>query len=77
MIKLIKKRDAEWLGNGLGNSSAEWTVKGAEHIEIWKDSLYWNITNTETGAKIGRWLNSRAMAVTLLEALIDEGELTI
>jgi hypothetical protein len=48
MIKLIKKQDAEWLGNGLGNSSAEWTVKGAEHIEIWKDSLYWNITNTET-----------------------------
>lgn len=76
-IKLTKLNASEWAGNGMGNSSAEWAVKGAEHIEIWKDSLYWNITNTETGAKIGRWLNSRAMAVTLLEALIDEGELTI
>jgi hypothetical protein len=31
MIKLIKKRDAEWLGNGLGNSSAECE---RQHIEI-------------------------------------------
>jgi len=77
MIKLIKKQDAEWLGNGLGNQAAQWVVKGAEHIELWKGSTEWNITNTQTGKRIGRWLDTRAMAVTLLEALIAEGELSI
>lgn len=76
-IKLKKINTNEWLGNGMGNSAAQWAVKGAEHIEIWKDSFYWNITNTKTGEKIGRWLNTRAMAVTLIEALIYTGDLEI
>ena len=77
MIKLIKKQDEEWLGNGLGNQAAQWVVKGAEHIELWKGSTEWNITNTQTGKRIGRWLDTRAAAVTLLEALVAEGELSI
>jgi len=76
-IKLTKLNASEWLGNGMGNQAAQWVVKGAEHIELWKGSTEWNITNTQTGERIGRWLDTRAMAVTLLEALIAEGELTI
>jgi len=77
MIKLIKKQDAAWIGNGMGNAAAEWAVKGAEHIEIWKDSIRWNITNTETGERIGRWLDTRQQAVFYLEALVSEGKLSI
>ena len=76
-IKLKKLKASEWLGNGMGNASAEWVVKGAEHIEVWKGSTEWNITNTQTGERIGRWLDTRAMAVTLLEAMIYTGDLEI
>jgi hypothetical protein len=77
MIKLTKKQNAAWLGNGMGNAAAEWVVKGAEHIEVWKGSTEWNITNIETGERIGRWLDTRQQAVFYLEALISEGELSI
>ena len=34
MLKLTKVKSTEWLGNGMGTASAEWVVKGHEHIEI-------------------------------------------
>ena len=76
-IKLTKVSASEWAGNGMGNSAAEWAVKGAEHIRIWKGSTYWNINNTETGERIGRWLDTRANAVTLLDAMVYTGSLKI
>ena len=36
MIKLTKKSDAFWAGNGFGNEAAEWVVKGAEDIVVRK-----------------------------------------
>ena len=76
-IKLKKLTSREWLGNGMGNASAEWVVKGAEHIHVWKGSTEWNITNTQTGERIGRWLDKRWMAVYLLEAMVSTGDLEI
>ena len=33
-IKLTKARSTVWRGNGMGTDSAEWVVKGAEHIAV-------------------------------------------
>ena len=33
-VKLVKSAPAGWGGNGFGNHSAEWAVKGAEHIVV-------------------------------------------
>jgi hypothetical protein len=33
-IKLTKTRPTVWCGNGMGTDSAEWVVKGAEHIAV-------------------------------------------
>lgn len=33
-IKLTKTRPTSWNGNGMGTDSAEWVVKGAEHIAV-------------------------------------------
>jgi len=34
MIKLTKTKTTSWNGNGFGSDSAEWVVKGHEHIAI-------------------------------------------
>ena len=33
-IKLTKTRPTVWCGNGMGTDSAEWVVKGHEHIAV-------------------------------------------
>ena len=77
IVKLKKLKSCEWLGNGMGNAAAQWAVKGAEHIHVWKGSTGWNITNTQTGESIGRWFDKRWMAVYLIEAMISTGDLEI
>ena len=51
MIKLTKKADAFWAGNGFGNEAAEWVVKGAEDIVVRKVSGGGWIA-TENGTRI-------------------------
>lgn len=41
MLKLTKSKSTEWLGNGMGTASAEWVVKGHEHIEIRQLGYEW------------------------------------
>lgn len=33
-IRLTKTRETTWCGNGMGMDSAEWVVKGREHIAV-------------------------------------------
>ena len=68
MIKLTKKADAYWAGNGFGNDAAEWVVKGAEHIHVWSSGGgNWNVTNRDTGERILRNKPGKAFTLELLE----------
>jgi hypothetical protein len=40
-IKLTKVRGQSWNGNGMGTDTAEWVVKGAEHIAVLKVADRW------------------------------------
>ena len=40
-IKLTKTRPTVWRGNGMGTDSAEWVVKGAEHITVLQIASGW------------------------------------
>ena len=46
MIKLKKVSDTQWNGNGFGTSTAEWCVKGAENILVYKLGLRWVAADT-------------------------------
>ena len=52
MLKLIKAKNTEWLGNGFGCSSAEWVVKGFEHIAVRKLANRWFAIDLNNNAKI-------------------------
>ena len=41
MVKLTKTKDVCWNGNGFGNSTAVWAVKGHEHIVVEKLLNQW------------------------------------
>ena len=41
MLKLKKVKSTEWMGNGMGTATAEWVVKGHEHIEIRQLGYEW------------------------------------
>ncbi len=41
MIKLTKKKETQWLGNGFGSYNAEWHIKGNESISIRKIGGNW------------------------------------
>ena len=73
VIKLKKINDAYWAGNGFGNQSAEWVVKGAEHINVWSSGgNEWNVTNRDTGERILRNKYGRAFTLELLEDKMPE-----
>lgn len=40
-IRLTKTRSTSWNGNGMGTDSAEWVVKGAEHITVLQIASGW------------------------------------
>ena len=67
MIKLVKKADAFWAGNGFGNETAEWVVKGAEDIIVRKSGFSW--IATENGARIVKGAPTKKEA---LEWLADK-----
>jgi len=41
MIKLKKANSAEWLGNGMGNSTADWVVAKDPEISVRKVGANW------------------------------------
>jgi len=52
MLKLTKAKNTEWLGNGFGSSSAEWVVKGFEHIAVRKLANRWFAIDLNNNDKI-------------------------
>jgi len=67
MIKLTKKVDAYWKGNGMGNATAEWVVKGTEHLHVWEGGLGWNITDRSNEKRIVKNVMTKKMALEWLE----------
>jgi len=65
MIKLTKKTDAFWAGNGFGNEAAEWVVKGAEDIVVRKSGFEW--IATENGTRIVRGRGTKKLLLEELE----------
>jgi hypothetical protein len=45
-IKLTKVKSTEWKGNGMGTDSAEWVVKGNEHISVLQVGGRWIAKDT-------------------------------
>jgi hypothetical protein len=69
MIKLTKTQSTQWNGNGLGTSAAEWCVKGAENILVYKLGLKWVAADTAHGMNriiCRAW--SRADLLEIMEA---------
>jgi hypothetical protein len=62
MIKLTKKSDAFWAGNGFGNEAAEWVVKGAEDIVVRKSGSGWIATENGTRIVSGRGTKKEVIA---------------
>ena len=62
MIKLTKKTDAFWAGNGFGNEAAEWVVKGAEDIVVRKSGSGWIATENGTRIVSGRGTKKEVIA---------------
>jgi hypothetical protein len=62
MIKLKKINDAYWAGNGFGNQSAEWVVKGAEDIVVRKSGFGWIATENGTRIVNGRGTKKEVIA---------------
>jgi hypothetical protein len=62
MIKLVKKADAFWAGNGFGNQPAEWVVKGAEDIVVRKTGFEWIATENGTRIVSGRGTKKEVIA---------------
>jgi hypothetical protein len=73
MIKLTKKSDAHWMGNGFGNAPAEWVVKGADHLHVWSSGgNKWNVTDRDTGKRLVRWAYTKKAALEAIAELLPE-----
>jgi hypothetical protein len=69
MIKLKKVSATQWNGNGLGTSTAEWCVKGAENILVYKLGLRWVAADIAHGMnRIVCRAYSRADLLEIMEA---------
>jgi len=52
-IRLTKSKPTQWNGNGMGTDSAEWVVKGAEHIAVLQVAGHWIAKDTSIRANNG------------------------
>jgi len=52
-IKLTKSKPAQWNNNGMGTDSAEWVVKGNEHIAVLQVAGRWIAKDTSIRTKDG------------------------
>jgi len=74
MITLQKTKNTEWNGNGLGSNTAEWAVKGQEHISVRQlGGKWWAIDTSEyaifKGRKVCKKITSSWDKKTLIEKL--------
>ena len=69
MVTLTKIKSAEWMGNGMGTSTAEWCVKGAEHIIVFKAGSRWVAQNEDTCCVLTKAWDKKDL-VAKLETLI-------
>jgi len=64
-MKLVKTTSTSWLGNGMGSSSAEWAIKGAEHIAIRQLGTRWVAIDTTKPSGTGRIASADTKAALL------------
>ena len=67
MIKLTKVKSSTWNGNGFGNTSAEWVVKGQENIVIANAGIWWTAVDTDTNKRLCRGTTKRDCVEALQE----------
>lgn len=70
-MKLVKEASAQWLGNGMGNSTADWVIKGAEHIKVYKVLGSWKVQNTLTNTTLVRFADNRKQALEIYAQLCE------
>lgn len=71
MIKLAKSKAVAWNGNGFGTSTADWVVKGNEHIEVYK--LGWRWVAFDTSPEVNRVIcraDTKSEVAQKLEAVL-------
>jgi hypothetical protein len=59
VLCLTKITDSQWQGNGFGSSTAEWVVKGNEHISVNKISGFWRAVDTRCNKILVRYATTR------------------
>ena len=64
-MQLIKETSAQWLGNGMGTSTADWFIKGAEHIKVYKLFGGWRVQDTLRNLTLVRHAETRKQALEL------------
>ena len=64
-MQLIKESSTQWLGNGMGTTTADWVIKGAEHIKVYKVSTYWDVKDTLTNETLVRFADTRKQALEI------------
>lgn len=70
-MRLIKETSAQWLGNGMGSSAADWVVKGAEHIKVYKGVGGWKVQDTLANSTLVRFADSRKQALEIYEQICN------
>tara|TARA_R100001163_G_scaffold57001_1_gene44797 strand:- start:288 stop:530 length:243 start_codon:yes stop_codon:yes gene_type:complete len=72
MVKLTKTQATQWNGNGFGNSSADWVVKGRENIAVRKLGGLWFALDTNEFALIkGVKISKKIAAAQTKNELLD------
>lgn len=70
-MRLIKESGAQWLGNGMGSSAADWVVKGAEHVKVYKGVGGWKVQDTLANNTLVRFADSRKQALEIYEQICN------
>ena len=64
-MQLVKESKTQWLGNGMGTTTADWVIKGAEHIKIYKLFGGWRVQDTIRNLTLVRHAETRKQALEL------------
>lgn len=71
MLKLTKLKNTQWMGNGMGTATAEWAVKGHEHIQLRQVGYAWMAFDTrqELHTRLARAYTRRELLEILFTKL--------
>tara|TARA_R110000737_G_scaffold67813_2_gene95858 strand:- start:193 stop:447 length:255 start_codon:yes stop_codon:yes gene_type:complete len=64
-MQLVKESSTQWLGNGMGTTTADWVIKGAEHIKVYKLFGGWRVQDTLRNLTLVRHAETRKQALEL------------